>query len=789
MATDEERLVVSLEARINDFETRMKKAEQTGTRSFQQLQRASRTATMEMERNTIRAATRINQALASTSQRVGAFGKAFALTFASGLSFQAFQKFSDSATKITNALKVAGLQGDDLTNTFEQLYASAQRNSAPLEAMAQLFSRVSLVQKQLGVTTADVLSLTDNVGKAIRISGGSAEEASGALLQLAQALGSSKVQSEEYNSLIDSLPGLLQAAAAGIRQAGGDVSKLTQLVKSGQISNKAFFDGIQAGAGVLDERLAGTSQTIGQAFNNLENALTRAVGRFNAAAGAGSAFGNTVEKIITYLDGVSMDHLVGEIGRIVSAVETATAGFMKLLNAANSAAGIDTNRILDSIVPKAGDTTGSYLYRSLFGTSPAEDKARSDAEARLAIEQKIADLRQQAGGADDLNVQLNIQRLEGDLAQLKANFVQPQRPISPTPTPKPAPMQGPNKPAFTATPIDIDDPRYKVTASGGGSKGSRSRESDYERSTKALKERIAAIQAETAAQAGLNPLVNDYGAAADRASVAQDLLTSAQESGLAAGKELHDVQQLLSGNFDSLSPAAREQAQAMLDLANGYADARVAAEQLAERQDHLRQTAQEWRDTAQDATKGLITDLVSGKSAAEALTNALQKVADVLLDQVLTSIFQVKNAGGAAGGIGGGGGFFGWLGGLFSAKGNVFSGGQVQAFAKGGAFSNSIVSKPTAFNMGVMGEAGPEAIVPLARDRGGRLGINAIGGRQPSRQDVHFNMSVEVTGTGDKELLEQARQGAAEQVSQALQRYDKNMPGRVQQINRNPRRR
>jgi lambda family phage tail tape measure protein len=53
------------------------------------------------------------------------------------------------------------------------------------------------------------------------------------------------------------------------------------------------------------------------------------------------------------------------------------------------------------------------------------------------------------------------------------------------------------------------------------------------------------------------------------------------------------------------------------------------------------------------------------------------------------------------------------------AKGGAWDSG-VQMFANGGAFTNSIVSSPTAFGMtggqtGVMGEAGPEAIVPLAR--------------------------------------------------------------------------
>jgi lambda family phage tail tape measure protein len=66
------------------------------------------------------------------------------------------------------------------------------------------------------------------------------------------------------------------------------------------------------------------------------------------------------------------------------------------------------------------------------------------------------------------------------------------------------------------------------------------------------------------------------------------------------------------------------------------------------------------------------------------------------------------------------------------AKGGAWMDG-VQMFAKGGAFSNGIVSSPTAFGMagggkGVMGEAGPEAIVPLTRTSSGALGIRSVGG-------------------------------------------------------------
>ncbi|WP_223538793.1 phage tail tape measure protein [Pseudomonas sp. BF-R-12] len=79
------------------------------------------------------------------------------------------------------------------------------------------------------------------------------------------------------------------------------------------------------------------------------------------------------------------------------------------------------------------------------------------------------------------------------------------------------------------------------------------------------------------------------------------------------------------------------------------------------------------------------------------------------------------------------------------AKGGAWSGG-VQMFADGAAFTNSIVSKPTAFGMangktGVMGEAGEEAIVPLARDSQGRLGIRGGGNSTTMSFTFHIDAS------------------------------------------------
>ncbi|MEM6904488.1 MAG: phage tail tape measure protein [Pseudomonadota bacterium] len=110
-----------------------------------------------------------------------------------------------------------------------------------------------------------------------------------------------------------------------------------------------------------------------------------------------------------------------------------------------------------------------------------------------------------------------------------------------------------------------------------------------------------------------------------------------------------------------------------------------------------------------DVFKGLARDL-----AGRALDSALKPVQSAIGGGIASLAGGVTEA----------------LTGALFAKGGAFSSGQVRAFAQGG-----VVSGPTVFpmrrGMGLMGEAGPEAILPLTRGADGRLGVTAAGGAGP----------------------------------------------------------
>lgn len=171
-------------------------------------------------------------------------------------------------------------------------------------------------------------------------------------------------------------------------------------------------------------------------------------------------------------------------------------------------------------------------------------------------------------------------------------------------------------------------------------------------------------------------------------------------------------------------------------------------------------------DMMRERTSGMMFDLLTGtqnfkQSMLGLMTSMTQSIIQQLIDLAMQALLTrtflstfmnigggllggAASAGAGAAGSGAMGMPTGWQGYVPNAKGGVYASPSLSAF------SGQIVSNPTLFafarGAGLMGEAGPEAIMPLKRGADGSLGVRAIGGGQQSAAAPNVYITIENGG-------------------------------------------
>ncbi|EPE2786710.1 MULTISPECIES: phage tail tape measure protein [Serratia] len=171
-------------------------------------------------------------------------------------------------------------------------------------------------------------------------------------------------------------------------------------------------------------------------------------------------------------------------------------------------------------------------------------------------------------------------------------------------------------------------------------------------------------------------------------------------------------------------------------------------------------------DMTRERTSGMMFDLLTGtqnfkQSMLGLMTSMTQSIVQQLIDLAMQALLTrtflstfmsigggllggAASAGAGAAGSGAMGMPTGWQGYVPNAKGGVYASPSLSAF------SGEIVSNPTLFafarGAGLMGEAGPEAIMPLKRGADGSLGVRAIGGGQQSAAAPNVYITIENGG-------------------------------------------
>lgn len=634
--------------------------------------------------------------------------KSAVLSLASAAVIRQIGQSMDQYTLLENQLKLVADAHGELETSMEKTYAIAAATRNGWAGTADIYARLERSTRDLNYSQNDLLGVTEAINMAVSISGTSAQAAEAALFQLGQGLGAGALRGEELNSVLEQTPRLAQAIADGL---GVTIAQLRDMGAKGELTAQKVVEAIRKEQAVLRDEFSKTTPTMQQGWVRLGDAATKFFGILDDKVGVTAAMATTMSHLAKGIDAVSES--MDKIGQATGS----GAGMQKMVDAAAGVTALDEqirqrqerNLPYQHLVARKQMAEGKLaLYSQSYGPLYA-----SEAGAKRAGRYQDAEL-------DAYNEALAKNRPSaspGSAGSVKSSG-------SSSPPKSLAPM----------TPYE--ESRYWTSQLyGGGSitdKAAQRRGDSEDAEIQAYNEALA----QTAlAQADVNNVTDLWLTKEEEAQAARER----------GEQQLYDMQLAQETWTDS----AIDGLEAYAETAGYTADNIQAA----------------FTNGFKGMENALVEFVKTGKISFTDLTDSI--VSDLIRMQVQSSITKplASAAGDALSSIGTSVG--NWL---MSAQGNVFTGPDIHSY------SNKVVDAPTFFSGrhikayasggNVMGEAGPEAVMPLTRTPSGDLGVKAQG----SAGSTQIVYNIDARG---------AKPGVEETIIAALKSLDANLESRA----------
>jgi hypothetical protein len=159
-----DKVIIELEARVSKAEADIRRYKSTTEGSLKAVEQASARAAKKQEAEFKRAA----RAIKAEQTQIAASMKALGASIGAYFGASELVQLADGFTRVQNALKVAGLEGETLKGVQDQLLAQSQRYGVGLEGLAKLYGNVSQSAKELGATSQDIINLTEYTAELAR---------------------------------------------------------------------------------------------------------------------------------------------------------------------------------------------------------------------------------------------------------------------------------------------------------------------------------------------------------------------------------------------------------------------------------------------------------------------------------------------------------------------------------------------------------------------------------------------------------------------------------------------
>ena len=189
-------------------------------------------------------------------------------TYATLKSVESALNTSDELVQTTSRLN---MMNDGLQSTQElvnMVYAAAQDARGSFSEMADVVARFGNNAGDAFGSSEEVVAFADLIQKQMTIAGASTQEASNAMLQLSQALGSGVLRGDELNSIFEQAPNLIQSIADYLDVP---IGKIREMAADGKLSADVVKAAIFASADEINAKFEEMPMTWGQTWQSMKN--------------------------------------------------------------------------------------------------------------------------------------------------------------------------------------------------------------------------------------------------------------------------------------------------------------------------------------------------------------------------------------------------------------------------------------------------------------------------------------------------------------------------------------
>jgi tape measure domain-containing protein len=367
MATQAERLYITLEARLDKY-----------TRDMNQAQSMTNTRLSAIER---RYAAFTANLKATTSSAAMSLSGIFA-GLGGALVSQQLIEYANAWVRVGRAVD-GGQQTFGLAlKSGTELTDLANEARIDVEAYAKTYVRAEAAIRDYNFAAGTGAQVTSTLAKALKLGGAAASEQASTVLQFSQALQKGKLDGDEFRTVMENA-GVVQELLA--ERLGVSKGAIIEMAAAGKLQVRDLVGAMVDGKDKIDRIFSGLPATIDEAYTVLRNNIVRYIGQVDQATGASQGLVNIIGALGRNIDTVAnaaatlgialLSTMGGGLLKSVLAVASRLASFPAILAGGSAAAltfGSDVNFSLDLMndALRNGGDLASAMRQALSDTSP-----------------------------------------------------------------------------------------------------------------------------------------------------------------------------------------------------------------------------------------------------------------------------------------------------------------------------------------------------------------------------------------------------------------------------------